>query len=125
MNLSPTRQRGSSLARRAHMPPPPWGILGVEPVFLREGLGPAESAGKGLILNEPSVIRLFRALIPVDANIVRLSADSHDVDFAVTIEICRGQVFDCHAAVLDDVPSPFGRDTVLSLVEADTASFLG
>jgi len=68
---------------------------------------------------------LLSLLIPIDAQIVGLPADGHNVDSAGAVDVCGSQVFDRDSAVIDNVPGPFCSFGVKGLVNAHAAPFTG
>src|SRR6516164_5679349 len=62
------------------------------------------------------------ALIPINAQVVRLPAHGNDVDLAVAVEVGGGEVLDGHAAVIDNLPSPFLALAVGALVDTHAAA---
>src|SRR5207249_695422 len=66
-----------------------------------------------------------RPLVPVDAHVPRLPPDRHDVDLAVAVEVCCGQVLDRDAARIDVVAGPLRALVVERLVDANAAAFAG
>src|SRR5262245_37511435 len=75
-------------------------------------------AGNSRCRRERSFLGTF---VPVDPNVAGLPAHGDDVDPAIVIQICRGQIFDRHATIFEDVPGPLGSLGIQRLVPADAA----
>src|SRR5262249_23737128 len=68
---------------------------------------------------------LLLALVPVNADVVRLPPDGDDVDAAVAVQIRNGEVLHRHPAVLDNLPLPLAVLQVSGLVDAHPATLAG
>src|SRR5262249_40543230 len=91
---------------------------------LRKPRSPAIRGFRRLQPRPPGSL-LLHTLVPVDSNIVRLSAPGDDVDAAIAVEVRRGEVFHGDAAVVEDVPCPFRALVVERLVQPHAAPLAG